>query len=160
MLFMTKGEGESSYLQNSVISPFLSEKSKRVLERAVESLFEENSVPLQVLSVADLGCATSLSTFLVMATAIDTAKKMQVVAPPEFQFLLNDLPGNDFNTLITGLSRFLNGENCMDVSCFAMVAPGSFYGRLFPRNTLHLVYSCYSVCFLSKVLLMQAGNCF
>ncbi|KAK4859633.1 hypothetical protein QYF36_008990 [Acer negundo] len=148
---MNKGEGESSYLQNSGISPFLSEKSKRALERAVESILEENSVPLQVLSVADLGCATSLSTFSVMATAIDTTKKMQVVAPPEFQFLLNDLPGNDFDTLTRGLSRFLNGEKCKGVSCFAMVSPGSFYGRLFPRNTLHLFYSCYSVCFLSKV---------
>ncbi|KAK3227289.1 hypothetical protein Dsin_007151 [Dipteronia sinensis] len=150
VLSMNKGEGESSYFQNSAFSQLLAEKSKSVLEKAVQSLFKENSVPLHVFSAADLGCATSPTTFsLVMATIIDNAKN--TTCTPEFQVLLNDLPGNDFNTLLKGLSRFFNVEKCKDGSCFGMVVPGSFYGRLFPRNTLHLVHSSYAVCFLSKV---------
>ncbi|KAI9174040.1 hypothetical protein LWI28_010861 [Acer negundo] len=158
VLFMNKGEGESSYFQNSSFSQFLAEKSKPVLEKAVQSLLKENSVPLHnVFSVADLGCATCPTTFSVMATVIETTKnitcnQLAAVVTLEFQFLLNDLPVNDFNTLFKGLSKFVNGEKYKDVSCFAMVVPGSFYGRLFPRNTLHLVHSSYSLCFLSKVL--------
>ncbi|KAK1592948.1 hypothetical protein Q3G72_033206 [Acer saccharum] len=166
VLFMNKGEGESSYFQNSSFSQFLAEKSKPVLEKAVQSLLKENSVPLHnVFNIADLGCAASPTTFSVMATVIDTTKNITcnqsaAVVTPDFQFLLNDLPGNDFNTLFKGLSKFVNGEKCEDVSCFAMVVPGSFYGRLFPRNTLHLVHSSYSLCFLSKVprLRDEAGS--
>ncbi|KAK0596204.1 hypothetical protein LWI29_013617 [Acer saccharum] len=111
----------------------LATKSKPVLEKAVQSLLKENSVPLHnVFNVADLGCAAcaaSPTTFSVMATVIDTTKNITcnqsaAVVTPDFQFLLNDLPGNDFNTLFKGLSKFVNGEKCEDVSCFAMVVPG------------------------------------
>ena len=34
---------------------------------------------------------------------------------------------------------------------YAAGVPGSFYGRLFPKSTLHFVYSGYSLHWLSKV---------
>ncbi|XWS56690.1 hypothetical protein CRYUN_Cryun09bG0107400 [Craigia yunnanensis] len=58
------------------------------------------------------------------------------------------LAGNDFNTLFKGLS--LVQERHKNVAWFAMGAPGSFHGRLFPRNSIHLVHSCFSVHWLSK----------
>ncbi|KAL5733078.1 hypothetical protein ACOSQ2_032770 [Xanthoceras sorbifolium] len=153
VLFMNKGEEESSYFHNSAFTQNVAAKSKPVLEKAIRSLFTENLLPLEVLNVADLGSASTPTTFAVMETIIDTVKntcRELGCKMPELNFCLNDLPGNDFNTLFKGLCGFV-GEKYKNVSCFVMGAPGSFHGRLFPRNSLHLVHSCYSVHWLSKV---------
>ena len=125
-----------------------------ILHKAVQSLFftENCSTQHQVLNVADLGCALGPQPLEFMSTVIDcivkkcSELKCQV---PEIQFYLNDLAGNDFNTLFKGLS--LVQERHKNVAWFAMGAPGSFHGRLFPRNSIHLVHSCFSVHWLSKV---------
>ncbi|KAK3230671.1 hypothetical protein Dsin_002552 [Dipteronia sinensis] len=158
VLFMNKGEEDSSYFHNSAFTQNLAAKCKPVLEKAIQSLFTENEhdhlLPsLEVLNVADLGSAATPTTISVMETIIDTVKNTCQELDceiPELNFCLNDLPGNDFNTLFKGLCSFV-GEKHKNVSCFVMGAPGSFHGRLFPRNSLHLVHSCYSVHWLSKV---------
>ncbi|KAK0591680.1 hypothetical protein LWI29_006283 [Acer saccharum] len=155
VLFMSTGEGENSYLQNSGLMQKVAVKSKPILERAVESLFTENSsLPFQVLNAADLGCSSGPNSFSVMSTVIQSVenkcRELKYKTIPEFQFYLNDLPGNDFNTLFKGLTSFVS-EKHKNVSCFVMGAPGSFHGRLFPRNTMHLVHSSYGAHWLSKV---------
>ncbi|KAF5960752.1 hypothetical protein HYC85_001961 [Camellia sinensis] len=119
-----------------------------VLENAVETLFSKDFHLLQALNAADLGCATSSNTF----TMISTIKRMMEkkcrelnCQTLELQVYLNDLPRNDFNTLFKGLlSKVVVGNKCEEVSCYVMGVPGSFHGRLFPRNSLHL----YSLAFL------------
>ncbi|TXG49919.1 hypothetical protein EZV62_025794 [Acer yangbiense] len=156
VLCMSKGEGKSSFLHNSGLTRKVAVKSKPILERAVESLFTENpSLPFQVLNAADLGCSSGPNSFSVMSTVIQSVENKcrelnKHFKIPEFQFYLNDLPGNDFNTVFKGLSSFV-GEKHKNVSCFVMGAPGSFHGRLFPRNTMHLVHSSYGAHWLSKV---------
>ncbi|KAK2978456.1 hypothetical protein RJ640_023714 [Escallonia rubra] len=61
----------------------------------------------------------------------------------EFQVFFSDHASNDFNTLFASLppSR----------KYFAAGVPGSFFGRLFPRSSLHLVHSSYALQWLSKV---------
>lgn len=128
------------------------ELSKPVLESAVQSLFGEEVIWNKVFNVADLGCASNASTFSVMSSVIENVQKkcVELNAPiPEFQLYLNDLPGNDFNTLFKGLSSFADRYN--DASLFMMGAPGSFYGRLFPTNSVQLAHSSYGVHWLSKV---------
>ncbi|KAJ0044633.1 hypothetical protein Pint_06450 [Pistacia integerrima] len=150
-LFMKKGDGESSYVQSSFFTQRLASISKPVVQRAVDSLFHENLLPYKALNVADLGCSAGPNTFTLMETIIESVKsKCEELncQLPEFQFYLNDLPVNDFNTLFKGSSSFV--ERYKDVSCFVMGAPGSFHGRLFPTNTLHLLHSSYSVHWLSK----------
>lgn len=73
--------------------------------------------------------------------------------PPEIDCCLNDLPENDFNTTFKFVP-FFNNELMITnkSSCFVYGAPGSFYARLFSRNSLHFVHSCYALHFLSKVL--------
>lgn len=156
VLFTTQGkEGQqSSYLNNSAFMQLMAAKCKPALERAIQSLFTENVWPLEVLNVADLGSfASNPTTFSVMATVLDTVRnKCRELnwQMPELQFWLNDLPGNDFNTLFKGLSSFV-GERYADVLCLVMGVPGSFHGRLFPKSSLQLVHSSYSVHWLSKV---------
>ncbi|KAK4835889.1 hypothetical protein QYF36_015812 [Acer negundo] len=110
VLFMNKGEEDSSYFHNSSFTQNLAAKCKPVLERAIQSLFTENEhdhlLPsLEVLNVADLGSAATPTTISVMETIIDTVKsscKELDCEIPELNFCLNDLPGNDFNTLFKG----------------------------------------------------------
>ncbi|XP_009765515.1 probable caffeine synthase MTL3 [Nicotiana sylvestris] len=73
--------------------------------------------------------------------------------PLNIQVFLNDLVGNDFNTVFKLLPSFYKqiqrkkGEG----SCFIGAMPGSFYGRLFPQHSVHLVHSSYSLHWLSQV---------
>ncbi|KAG9444284.1 hypothetical protein H6P81_015624 [Aristolochia fimbriata] len=69
---------------------------------------------------------------------------------------LNDLAGNDFNSLFRSLQpafyeKLKREKGERFESCFISAVPGSFYGRLLPRNTLHLVHSSYGLHWLSQV---------
>ncbi|XP_031253800.1 probable caffeine synthase 2 [Pistacia vera] len=152
VLYMNKGDGENSYHQNSSFTQKLAGLSKPALQNTVQSLFSKDVLPYQVLNVADLGCSSTPTTFSVIETVIESVKrkcKELNYQIPEFQYYLNDLAGNDFNTLFKGLLKFTEKHN--DLHCFVMGTPGSFHGRLFPANTMHLIYSSYAVSWLSKV---------
>ncbi|OWM87438.1 hypothetical protein CDL15_Pgr022549 [Punica granatum] len=126
--------------------------TKPVIASAVNSLFQEPFFPCKLLNVADLGCSSGPSTFTFMSTVIESVKsncRGLGSTPPEIQFYLNDLPGNDFNTLFKSLSDL--HRNLDGLSFFVMGAPGSFHERIFPQNCLHLVHSSYSVHWLSQV---------
>ncbi|RWR86367.1 S-adenosyl-L-methionine:salicylic acid carboxyl methyltransferase [Cinnamomum micranthum f. kanehirae] len=74
---------------------------------------------------------------------------------PELRVFLNDLPENDFNTIFRSLPVFydrLEEEKGLPPwTCFIAGVPGSFDGRLFPRDLLDFVHSSYSVHWLSQV---------
>ncbi|MFX6572950.1 class I SAM-dependent methyltransferase, partial [Acinetobacter baumannii] len=99
--------------------------------------------------MVDLGCASGPNTFLVMSHIMDTiedlCKQKSINYLPEFEVFLNDLPGNDFNNLFKLLPNYESGN------CFVYGLPGSFYGRLFPRNSIHFAYSSYSIHWLYQV---------
>ncbi|XVF24054.1 hypothetical protein REPUB_Repub13aG0093600 [Reevesia pubescens] len=155
ILFMNKGDGENSYVKSSGYTQKVAAITQPIVSMAVQSLIRENcssSTPFEVLNMADLGCSSGPNTFTVMSTVIESTAKICSKLGceiPEIQFYLNDLVGNDFNTLFKGLTvieeKFKNV-----VSCFAMGAPGSFHGRLFPRNSIHLLHSSYAVHWLSQ----------
>ncbi|KAG9449045.1 hypothetical protein H6P81_009010 [Aristolochia fimbriata] len=98
--------------------------------------------------IADLGCSVGPNTFDAVDAVIE-AVKLKLVndddAPPEFQVFLNDLPSNDFNTLLRS-PRLMEG-----CGYFAAAVPGSCHGRLFPKSSLHLVHSFYALQWLSHV---------
>ncbi|XP_039123540.1 jasmonate O-methyltransferase-like [Dioscorea cayenensis subsp. rotundata] len=97
--------------------------------------FKNTSSP-KVMTIADLGCSSGPNTLVAVSDAIDAVesvcKELNQKSLPEIHIMLNDLPSNDFNGLIGSFEDFKRSH-----PCFISVAPGSFYGRLFPTQTIH-----------------------
>ncbi|CAA7016104.1 unnamed protein product [Microthlaspi erraticum] len=107
------------------------------------------------IKVAELGCSSGQNSFLAISEIINTINVLCQQSnqnPPEIDCCLNDLPGNDFNTTFKFVP-FFNKELMITnkTSCFVYGAPGSFYSRLFSRNSLHFIHSSYALHWLSKV---------
>lgn len=93
-----------------------------------------------------MGCSTGPNAFFAVQCiieAIELQYQSQGPAVPEFQVLFNDQVSNDFNTLFRKLPS--------NRKYFAAGVPGSFYGRLFPRKSLHVVHSSASLNWISNV---------
>ncbi|XP_030459929.1 S-adenosyl-L-methionine:benzoic acid/salicylic acid carboxyl methyltransferase 3-like [Syzygium oleosum] len=173
VLHMNGGMGETSYANNSLLQRKVISMTKPIMEAAVTALFSTaTGTTFQAsIAIADLGCSTGPNTLLavseIISIMIDLCKATEHELP-EFQVLLNDLPGNDFNTIFSSfLPRFQeklseqmkskNGVSTM-LPCFFSGVPGSFYERLFPRESLHLIHSSYSLHWLSQVPRGLEGN--
>ena len=110
------------------------------------------------LSIADMGCSSGPNSLFFVSNLIQQVEhiRKEFHKPPlEYQVLLNDLHGNDFNAIFTSLPSLLESlkaqvGGCLG-PCFFSGVPGSFYGRLFPTKSLHFVYSSYSLHWLSQV---------
>ncbi|KAJ9147050.1 hypothetical protein P3X46_029255 [Hevea brasiliensis] len=124
-----------------------------------------SSIHPKSLAIADLGCSSGPNTLLAVSELIKVVDKLCGKLgrqSPEYQVFLNDLQGNDFNTIFRSLPGF-QGRMKKQLEAgtgpfFFTGVPGSFYGRLFPTNSLHFVYSSYSRQWLSKVPNGLEGN--
>ncbi|KAG0489351.1 hypothetical protein HPP92_008162 [Vanilla planifolia] len=131
-------------------------RTRPILEEAIGELC--NTISAETLVIADLGCASGPNAFRVISEIIASVEGHYIrsgLCPPEIQYFLNDLPGNDFNSLFR--SPYLYERRTSDqevVGCLPLYVvglPGSFYGRLFPLKSVHLFYSSYSLHWLSQV---------
>lgn len=102
------------------------------------------------IRLADLGCATGPNTLITMQNVLEAIKlKYYLQYPnshqstPEFQVFFNDRTSNDFNTLFTSIP--------VNRQYFSAGVPGSFHDRLFPKSSLHFVYTSYALHWLSKL---------
>eukprot|EP00253_Pinus_taeda_P030955 PITA_30955 len=156
---MNAGLGESSYAQNSA----LFQKSglqivQPMLEEAILSM--NLTVECKTFCIADLGCSSGPNALFAVENITKTLKAKCLsagITVPQCQVFFNDLPASDFNSLFRNLpplsvnTDYQNEEGAVDRSYFATGVPGSFYGRLFPDDTLHFVHSSYSIHWLSQV---------
>ncbi|KAI3867708.1 hypothetical protein MKW92_016523 [Papaver armeniacum] len=165
LLRMNGGNAETSYSSNSSAQKKAICMTKAMLEEAIWDInlrFYSGTTSamdkMKSVCVADLGCSSGPNTLLVVSHLLDTINKKcheHHMITPEILVFLNDLPGNDFNTLFKNLESFNDnirknkGNNLGP--CFVSGMPGTFYGRLFPGGTLHFVHSSYSLHWLSKV---------
>lgn len=127
---------------------------KHITLEAIEKVFME--MRPRSLGIADMGCSSGPNTLSNVKEFVDaveeTCRKVQE-PEPEFRVYLNDLPTNDFNTIFQALPDFyreLRNQGCRS-SVYIAGFPGTFYGRIFPESCLHLVYSSYSLHWLSRV---------
>ncbi|KAF7827712.1 putative S-adenosylmethionine-dependent methyltransferase At5g37990 [Senna tora] len=171
---MKGGEGPHSYLQNSSLQRNAIEAQKKVIEEAIANNFNpiitHTQNPTNLICIADLGCSTGPNTFIAIQTIIQAIqshyvpnitmanrdnmnldRKFYKLFPSnktlEFLVFFNDQVSNDFNTLFKNLPNY----NLNNKTYFACGVPGSFHGRLFPKQTLHFVHSSASLNWLSNV---------
>ncbi|KEH20407.1 salicylic acid carboxyl methyltransferase [Medicago truncatula] len=156
VLHMNGGVGETSYANNSLVQRKVIYLTKPLRDEAITSMY--NNTLSKSLTIADLGCSSGSNTLLVILDIIKVVEKLCRKLnhkSPEYMIYLNDLPGNDFNTIFTSLDIFK--EKLLDEMgtemgpCFFSGVPGSFHGRIFPLQSLHFVHSSYSLHWLSKV---------
>ncbi|XP_019412717.1 PREDICTED: monomethylxanthine methyltransferase 1-like [Lupinus angustifolius] len=156
VLHMNDGVGDTSYAKNSSHQRSGVLKGKPILEESMRRLYC-NMLP-KCLKVADLGCASGPNALMVVNDIIDIVESTSFnfnISAPIFQFYMNDLPSNDFNTIFKSLAQFY--ETLEEKKgpgfgpCFINATPGTFYKRLFPNNSIHFVHSSYSVHWLSQV---------
>jgi len=182
ILHMVGGLGETSYATNSTLqvlslslSPphintslklkfhltdFLKEKAickaKSIVQEGICEVY--STIHPEIFVAADLGCSSGPTTFMVMSEIMDAIHEISsqlCYQQPELMFFLNDLPGNDFNTIFKSLTKYekkaREEKGNKHVPYYVAGAPGSFYGRLFPKECVHFMHSSYSLHWLSQV---------
>lgn len=162
VLRMKGGDGELSYERNCSVQKNIIRSVRPLLEDAVINM---KTNACKTFCVADLGCSSSHNSILAIETILEAAKRkytiMESLPLPEFQVYFNDLPSNDFNSLFGRLTAQTNTTAAMrgtvegadqgSAPYFCAGVPGSFYRRLFPRDSLHLVHSSCALHWLSKI---------
>ncbi|CAA2952542.1 salicylate carboxymethyltransferase-like [Olea europaea subsp. europaea] len=154
---MNGGFGDNSYASNSLLQRKVISMTKAITEEAVTGVYS-NIYP-KTVCIADLGCSSGPNALFVVTEVMRTVdkirKRLNHQSSPEFQIYLNDLPGNDFNSIFQSLPRVqeeIKEEMGSEFGpCFFNGVPGSFYGRLFPTRSLHFVHSSSSLMWLSQV---------
>ncbi|KAG6539128.1 hypothetical protein ZIOFF_004281 [Zingiber officinale] len=153
---MVGGDGEYSYAANSLGQKKLIIMTKSMLENAIEQMFK--TLLLKRITIVDLGCASGPNTLLVLSQVLDIISKLHEQSKeetlPEIQFILNDLPSNDFNSVFQSLEEFKKKikeerENLL-IPYYVAAVPGSFHERLFPSSTVHFFHSSTSLHWLSQ----------
>lgn len=128
------------------------------MEESIRELLLTQHLPdlQKCMKIADMGCSSGPNTFFTIKEIIRSINKT-CQQPHSIQIFLNDLIENDFNSLFKMLPNFYDeieksesGYNRS--SCYVTAVPGSFYGRLFPDHLIHLLYSSYSLHWLSQVI--------
>ncbi|XP_058754467.1 S-adenosyl-L-methionine:benzoic acid/salicylic acid carboxyl methyltransferase 3-like [Vicia villosa] len=155
-VYMKGGHGEESYANNSLVQGDVISSTKLIREEAITSLYS-STLPSS-LAIADMGCSSGPNTLSVVTEIIKVVEKLCKKLnhlSPEYKIYLNDLAGNDFNSVFKSLDNFkekLSDEIKTEIgNCYFFGVPGSFYGRVFPDRSLHFVHSSYSLHWLSKV---------
>ncbi|KAL0376759.1 UNVERIFIED_CONTAM: Salicylate carboxymethyltransferase [Sesamum calycinum] len=151
---MKGGIGDTSYFKNSSIQKSVAQKMEDIALDAIEQMY--STLRPKSLGIADLGCSSGSNALLCIKRLVGAVEKATQQAAPEFRVCLNDLPTNDFNTVFQALpdlyQELKRGRNTDEgPSVYVAAYPGSFYGRLFPENSLHFVYSFSSLHWLSSV---------
>ncbi|KAK6127692.1 hypothetical protein DH2020_038566 [Rehmannia glutinosa] len=145
---MAGGDGDQSYTKNSLYQRAIIDAGKLFVQKSISDYLDPKKFPAsETFRIADLGCSVGPNTFVSIDNILDVVKfkylNINANEIPEFQVFFNDNTFNDFNTLFKSLPP--NREY------YALGVPGSFYTRLFPRASLHLVHSSYSLQWLSQV---------
>ncbi|CAH9076818.1 unnamed protein product [Cuscuta europaea] len=163
VLHMNGGAGDTSYARNATPPLKVMMKAKPIMEESIKKMLERIIPSPSCFRIADLGCSSGVHAFIAASNIIDTIGMVAEEAtissnntnnsnekPPTFQIFLNDLFGNDFNTLFKLIPGFLKEKRKADGLCFFNATPGNFYGRLFPSRSIHFFFSSFALHWLAQ----------
>ncbi|MBA0655562.1 hypothetical protein Goklo_008035 [Gossypium klotzschianum] len=109
VLHMNGGVGETSYAKKYLGQKKVITMTKPITEDAITKLYCRKYP--EEIAIADLGCSSGPNTFFLVSEllkVVDSVRQKIGQKSPEYQVFLNDLPGNDFNTIFRSLSIFQN----------------------------------------------------
>ncbi|XP_010450865.1 PREDICTED: probable S-adenosylmethionine-dependent methyltransferase At5g38780 [Camelina sativa] len=152
---MSGGDDQHSYIHNSsyqkAVIDGVEEKARQYILEKIDLLYLMKP-DHSTFTIADYGCSIGPNTFHAVQSIIDTVKLKHMkesqeisLVPLKFQVCFNDQANNDFNTLFRTLPPSFDQEY------FSVGVPGSFYGRVLPRNSIHIGHTSYTTHWLSKV---------
>nr|CAH65988.1 H1005F08.17 [Oryza sativa] len=161
---MEGGQGESSYIKNSQVQS----RNLQMMLPTLKEILDKVQLPRRpgkhLLTAADLGCSCGHNTLIVADAIVEhmTRKLRSCIfddqddgdaADPEFCFYFSDLPSNDFNTLFHLLPQHATAAagDGSERRYFAAAVPGSFHDRLFPKRSINVFTSTFSLHWLSQV---------
>ncbi|KAF7025860.1 hypothetical protein CFC21_038013 [Triticum aestivum] len=151
MVHMNQGQEETSYARNSSIQNAAQNRMKPLIEAAIVDVCSNTStLSCGKVVIMDLGCSSGPNAVALVSIALEATHShfLQLQQPPpEVCVLLNDLPYNDFNVVVKSLVPLRKMNESVVVTG---VVPGSFYERLFPGGSLHLICSSNILNWLSK----------
>ncbi|EPS40216.1 hypothetical protein H072_5963 [Dactylellina haptotyla CBS 200.50] len=95
------------------------------------------------ISIADYGCSQG-------ATSLHVMQRIVAGLPPRSvaTLLFNDLPSNDFNSLIKLLSNLAPNPT---TSMHPFIVPNSFYNHVFPPSTIDIAFALSAVHWLREL---------
>ncbi|KAH0716448.1 probable S-adenosylmethionine-dependent methyltransferase At5g38100 [Solanum tuberosum] len=141
---MASGASPFSYRTNSAYQRRVVRATKQLMHAVVmEKLQVENG---SIFQITDMGCSIGPNTFISVKNIVESVElkfKLMNTQEKHIQVLFNDHAYNDFNTLFASLPS--------DKSYYAHAAIGSFYDRVFPDKSIHIVNCSYGLHFLSRV---------
>ncbi|KAL8139885.1 hypothetical protein V2J09_005906 [Rumex salicifolius] len=154
LLHMNGGDGQASYAQNSLLQRKIITMTKPIRDETIRKMIHQSFPTATCLTVADLGCSSGPNTLTMIRETVGTIYEIRRELV-NIQVFLNDLPGNDFNSIFDKWPSFKKevkaeiGDGVGEY--FVHGTPGSFYDRLFESRSLHFVHSSYSLHWLSRV---------
>lgn len=107
-----------------------------------------------IFQITNMGCSIGPNTFILVKNIVEsvelkfqnlinTTTNNNNIQKKHIQVFFSDHACNDFNTLFESLPS--------DKSYYAHAAIGSFYDRVFPDESIHIVNCSYGLHFLSRV---------
>jgi hypothetical protein len=121
--------------------------------RLVHDWIEEAAAALTLtaeprpITLADLGSSEGRNAIQMLQVAVQALRRRRPAQP--IQTIFSDLPTNNFNRLFANLADpHLGGAFPAEV--YPSVVAGSFYGRLFPPASVHLMTCSNAIVWLDK----------
>ncbi|KAB5516640.1 hypothetical protein DKX38_027288 [Salix brachista] len=136
---MLGGDGPESYTLNSSYQKGVVDASMEMVDDGIMEKLDLKSLGFEstndTFRIADFGCSVGPNTFFAVENIMKAvehkhhAQFNNSAALSGFQVFFNDVTTNDFNTLFKALHS--------NEKYFSAGLPGTFFGRLLPRSTLH-----------------------
>ncbi|OQS06263.1 benzoate carboxyl methyltransferase-like [Thraustotheca clavata] len=148
-------QGNGAYNSTAVVQMTLVDYTRELLKNNIHRL--RPSSP-NTIRIADLGASEGRNSMALLATVLELLQEFLPASQSrEFIVYHEDLPANDFNSLLNTINSTLSYlHNRPNV--YASVISKSFYERLVPAESLDVVVSFISLHWLSSIPAPVPGN--
>lgn len=155
------GEGEGSYSHQSKLWRRMGSILEPSLKDAIVHHLSLPQLDDGPIHYADFGCSVGANTLGFAKCVVDALKSRPEIGERDIVCHFADLPSNDFNTLFKQFPPMVGqgdgGEE--ERIWFADGVPGTQYGRMFPRSSLHVAITAITLHYLNEVQALNPYIC-